>query len=195
MRTSSIKRKTTETDISLALNIDGKGVYNINSGCPFLDHMLELFSKHSRIDLALTCIGDTRVDYHHTTEDIGITLGLALKEALGDKKGIERYGDIILPMDEALIMCAVDLSGRSYLSCNLDIKANKVGDFDVELVKEFMRAFAFNSNITLHLNQLSGDNAHHIIEGCFKALARAVKKACAKDASLGDETPSTKGVL
>ena len=195
MRISEIKRKTGETDIALQLNLDGKGVSDIHSGCGFLDHMLTLFSKHSGFDLTVSCKGDTEVDYHHTTEDIGIALGKAFFEALGDKKGITRYGDIILPMDETLIMSAVDISGRDYLALELAIPAEKVGDFDTELCEEFWLAFVRESKVTLHVKQLAGKNAHHIIEGVFKAVARSLGKATAIDEKRAEEIPSTKGVL
>lgn len=195
MRTFEIKRKTKETDIELSLNLDGRGVSNINSGCGFLDHMLTLFSKHSRFDLNLTCHGDVEVDYHHTVEDIGICLGQAFKSALGDKKGITRYGDTILPMDEALILSAVDVSGRSFLCYNVNIRAKRVGNFDVELIEEFMIAFTQNAGINLHVNQLAGKNVHHILEGVFKSMARSLKVAVKIDEQTKDEIPSTKGVL
>ncbi|MBQ7907161.1 MAG: imidazoleglycerol-phosphate dehydratase HisB [Clostridia bacterium] len=195
MRKAEIGRKTNETDIKLSINLDGKGENNISTGCGFLDHMLTLFSKHARFDLEVKCVGDTQVDYHHTTEDIGIALGKALSEALGDKKGICRYGDIILPMDEALVMCAVDISGRGGLFYGLDIPAYKVGDFDTELTEEFLGALARESGITLHIRQLAGSNSHHIIEGAFKALARALKEAVAIDEKFKNEIPSTKGVI
>ncbi|MBE5733465.1 MAG: imidazoleglycerol-phosphate dehydratase HisB [Clostridiales bacterium] len=195
MRNSLIKRKTAETDIKLSLALDGKGSSTVQTGCGFLDHMLTLFAKHGRFDLQVECKGDTFVDYHHTVEDVGICLGQAFLNALGDKKGIVRYGNFILPMDEALILTAVDLSGRSFLVKELDIKANKVGDFDTELVEEFLLAFTRSANCTLHVRQLSGSNAHHIIEGVFKSLARSLKSAVAIDQSAKDEIPSTKGVL
>ena len=195
MRRSEIIRKTNETDITLKIDLDGKGEYDINSGCGFLDHMLTLFAKHGRFNLTVNCVGDKEVDFHHTTEDIAICLGQAFKYALGDKKGIVRYGDIILPMDETLILVALDISGRSMLVKELDIKASKVGDFDTELLEEFLIAFSRNANLTLHVRQLSGSNAHHIIEGTFKALARALKKAVSIDPETADEIPSTKGVL
>ena len=195
MRKANLNRKTAETDIILKLNLDGTGKSQIDSGCGFLDHMLTLFAKHGRFDLSLTCKGDINVDYHHTTEDIGIVLGQAFDKALGDKKGITRYGSFILPMDEALILTAVDLSGRSFLVKDIDIKANKVGDFDTELVEEFLLAFTRNANCTLHVKQLSGSNAHHIIEGIFKCLARALKQAVKIEQDAKDEIPSTKGVL
>ncbi len=195
MRASEIKRKTNETDIELYLNLDGSGTSNIDTGCGFLNHMLTLFSKHARYDLNVKCVGDTDVDYHHTVEDIAIVLGKALSQALGDKKGIYRYGDIILPMDEALILCAVDISGRGESYYDLKIPAYKVGDFDTELTEEFLRAFARDAGVTLHTKQLAGSNSHHIIEGAFKALARALAKATAIDESHKNEVPSTKGVL
>jgi imidazoleglycerol-phosphate dehydratase len=195
MRTAQINRKTNETDIKIQLDLDGSGKSVIDSGCGFLDHMLTLFSKHSRIDLTVSCKGDTYVDYHHTTEDIGIALGEAIKTALGDKKGIKRYGDIILPMDETLILCAIDLSGRAYLACDFNINASKVGDFDTELLEEFLRAFTTNLACNLHVRQLAGSNAHHILEGTFKALARCVKEAVEVDERLNGEIPSTKGAL
>ena len=195
MRNSTINRKTAETDIKLNLNLDvcEKGV--IQTGCGFLDHMLELFAKHGRMTLSVLCNGDTHVDYHHTVEDIGIALGQAFKEALGDKRGITRYADITLPMDEALILSAVDISGRGMLAMNLEIRARKVGDFDTELVEDFFEAFATNAGVTLHVRQLAGRNTHHIIEGTFKSVARAMRAAVKIDAEVKDEIPSTKGVL
>ncbi len=195
MRISEINRKTNETDISLKLNIDGTGVSNIQTGCGFLDHMLTLFSRHSRCDLEVKCVGDTYVDYHHTVEDIGIVLGKALAECLGEMRGIKRYGSFILPMDESLILTAIDISGRSYLGFNLNIPTQRVGDFDTELVREFFEAFVRNSNITLHINQLEGYNSHHIIEGAFKSVARSLKEAVSIDEKFKSEIPSTKGVL
>ena len=195
MRKADIKRKTGETDIKLSLNLDGKGEGKIETGCGFLDHMLNLFAKHGRFDLVVKAKGDTFVDYHHTVEDIGISLGLAFKEALGNKAGITRYADTTLAMDETLILTAADQSGGAFFVKDLDIKANKVGDFDTELVEEFLIAFSSNAGITLHVRQLSGSNAHHIIEGIFKSLARTLKKAVAIDSTLNGEIPSTKGVL
>ena len=195
MRTSEILRKTAETDISLQLNLDGTGKSVIDSGCGFLDHMLTLLAKHARFDLNVTCKGDTYVDDHHTVEDIGIALGEAFSRALGDKKGIVRYGDTTLPMDESLILSAVDLSGRSYLGYALEIPTEKVGSFDTELVKEFWLAFVRTAACTLHVRQLAGENSHHIIEGAFKAIARALRAAVAIDPEFADEIPSTKGVL
>lgn len=195
MRKSEIKRKTAETDIKLKINLDGKGNSKINSGSGFFDHMLTLFAKHGRFDLEVYCKGDIDVDYHHTVEDVGICLGQAFTDALGDKKGIVRYGNFILPMDEALILTAIDLSGRSMLVKEFDIKASKVGDFDTELLEEFLLAFTRSANCTLHVRQLSGSNAHHILEGTFKCLARALKQAVSLDKDFLDEVPSTKGVL
>ena len=195
MREINLTRKTGETDIALCLNLDGTGKSNAQSGCGFLDHMLTLFAKHSGFDLCVTCKGDTQVDFHHTTEDIGITLGKAFFEALGDKRGIVRYGDCMLPMDEALIAAAVDISGRDYLAIDLDIPTAKVGEFDTELCEEFWLAFVREAKLTLHIRQLAGKNSHHIIEGVFKAVARALRKATAVDEKRKDEIPSTKGVL
>lgn len=195
MRKSDIKRKTAETDISLSLNIDGTGVCAVDTGIGFLDHMLTLFARHGRFDLSLTCQGDTQVDDHHSVEDIGLCLGAAFSGALGDMKGITRYGDIILPMDEALVLCAVDISGRSYLSYSLEVPNDKVGSMDTELVEEFLLAFVRKANMTLHIKQLSGSNSHHIIEACFKALARTIAKAVKIDDAFRDDIPSTKGVL
>jgi imidazoleglycerol-phosphate dehydratase len=195
MRTAQITRTTFETDIKLSLNLDGKGESKIDTGCGFLDHMLTLFAKHGRFDLTVLCKGDTYVDYHHTAEDIGIVLGKAFNDALGDKKGIVRYGDITLPMDETLILSAVDISGRAYLGYKLDIPTEHVGDFDTELVEEFWLAFTRNLNCTLHIVQLAGSNSHHIIEGAFKSVARSLKKAVAIDPDFANEIPSTKGVL
>lgn len=195
MRTSSKARKTAETDITLSLCLDGSGKSRIDTGCGFLDHMLTLFASHGRFDLDVVCHGDTNVDYHHTTEDIGITLGAAFAEALGDKRGIHRYGDTILPMDEALILTAVDFSGRSFLECALELKTEKVGDFDTELVEEFWYGFVREARCSLHLRSLAGKNTHHIIEGAFKSAARSLREAVSIDESLGGEIPSTKGVL
>ena len=193
MRNASLQRKTTETDISLSLSLDGQGNAQIQTGCGFFDHMLTLLARHAEIDLSICCKGDTFVDYHHSVEDVGIVLGNALKEALGDKRGIGRYGSIILPMDEALILASVDVSGRGLFVTDLSLPAKKVGDFDTELVKEFFIALAHCANITLHIKQLSGENTHHIIEGAFKAFARARKEAVRCNGS--DQIPSTKGVL
>lgn len=195
MRAAKIQRKTAETDIVLTIDLDGSGKSDIRSGCGFLDHMLTLFAKHGRFDLTVACVGDVEVDYHHSVEDIGIALGEAFAKALGDKRGICRYGDITLPMDEALILAAVDISGRSYLGYGLDIPTQKVGDFDTELTEEFFIAFTRTAALTLHIRQLAGRNSHHIIEGTFKAVARALRKAVAMDEAARDEIPSTKGVL
>jgi len=195
MRTAEINRKTNETDISLKLNLDGNGISKIDSGCGFLDHMLTLFARHGGFDLAVTCKGDTQVDYHHTTEDIGIVLGDAFKEALGDMRGITRYGSFLLPMDESLIQTAVDISGRSHLSYGLEIPASKVGDFDTELTEEFFLGFIRHAGITLHIRQLAGTNSHHIIEGTFKSVARSLKEAVSIDEANKNEIPSTKGIL
>ena len=195
MRTAQITRNTTETQISLTLSLDGSGNSQIDTGCGFLDHMLTLLAKHGRFDLTLSCKGDLYVDCHHTAEDVGIALGQAFHAALGEKKGIMRYGDIILPMDEALILCALDLSGRDYLGYDLQIPAAKVGSFDTELVEEFFLGFVRNAACTLHLRQLAGRNSHHIIEGAFKAVGRGLRSAVAIDSAFADEIPSTKGVL
>lgn len=195
MRTSQINRNTAETQISICLNLDGSGKSEIATGCGFLDHMLTLFSRHGRFDLTVRCVGDTQVDYHHTVEDIGIALGTAFSQALGDKRGICRYGDTMLPMDEALILTAVDLSGRSYLGFDLPIPTQKVGEFDTELVEEFWLGFVRKAECTLHIKELAGGNSHHIIEGAFKSAARSLKKAVLIDPVYADEIPSTKGVL
>ena len=195
MRTAETRRKTNETDISLRLELDGKGISTIDSGCGFLDHMLTLLAKHAGFDLVLSCKGDTSVDDHHTVEDIGIALGTAFSEALGEKRGITRYGNCILPMDEALILTAVDLSGRAFLGYELSIPAEKVGTFDTQLVEEFFIALCLNSGMNLHIRKLAGRNTHHIIEGCFKSFARSLRKAVAIDPACADEVPSTKGVL
>ena len=195
MRIAELKRNTAETQISVFLNLDGTGKSEIATGCGFLDHMLTLFSRHGRFDLNVTCQGDTQVDYHHTTEDIGIALGTAFSQALGEKRGICRYGDTILPMDEALILTAVDISGRSFLGFELPIPTEKVGDFDTELVEEFWLGFVRKAECTLHFKELSGSNTHHIIEGAFKSVARSLAAAVKIDESRRDEIPSTKGVL
>lgn len=195
MRKATLTRKTAETDITVTINIDGSGKSEINSGNGFFDHMLTLFSRHSRIDLEVTCKGDTDVDFHHSAEDIGICLGQAFLEALGDKRGIVRYAHTILPMDEALIMSAVDISGRRTLAFDVDLPRAKVGDFDTELFEEFLTAFVMNACVTLHIKSLAGTNTHHIIEGSFKSLGRTIRAACAIDADAKDEVPSTKGVL
>ena len=195
MRTSEISRKTAETDIRLFLNLDGDGTSKIDTGCGFLDHMLTLFARHGRFDLNVECKGDTWVDDHHTVEDVGIVLGTAFAEALGNKRGICRYGDTILPMDESLILSAVDLSGRAFLGYALDIPTEKVGTFDTELCEEFWLAFVRTSACTLHIRQLAGKNSHHIIEGTFKSVARSLRDAVAIDPLFANDIPSTKGVL
>jgi len=195
MRTAEINRKTAETEIAVKLNLDGRGSADISTGVGFLDHMLELFARHGRFDLDVKCTGDTHVDDHHTTEDVGIALGTAFAQALGDKKGICRYGSAIIPMDESLILTAVDYSGRSYLGFALDIPTAKVGTFDTELVEEFWLGFTRNAACTLHIRQMTGANSHHIIEGAFKSAARSMRAAVKIDEDFAEEIPSTKGVL
>ena len=195
MRTSEISRVTAETDIRLSLDLDGSGTSDIDTGVGFLDHMLTLFARHARFDLYVKAKGDVYVDDHHTVEDVGIVLGQAFAEAVGDKKGICRYGNCILPMDEALILCAVDISGRDYLGYSLEIPTEKVGTFDTELAEEFWISFVRNARITLHIQQLAGSNSHHIIEGAFKSAARSMRAAVSIDRQFADEIPSTKGVL
>lgn len=195
MRNAEIARKTNETDIKLTLELDGAGKSEISTGCGFLDHMLTLFARHGRFDMSVSCKGDTYVDFHHTVEDIGIALGDAFKTALGDMRGIVRYGSMILPMDEALIMTAVDLSGRPHLSYGLDIPAQKVGEFDTELTEEFFLGFVRHAGMTLHIKQLAGTNSHHIIEGAFKSAARSLAAAIKIEEAYKNEIPSTKGVL
>ena len=195
MRSASIERKTFETEISITLNLDGTGKSRIDTGCGFLNHMLTLFASHGRFDLTVCCKGDTDVDDHHTVEDIGICLGKAFAEALGDKRGITRYGSFLLPMDEALIQTAVDISGRSYLGYQLKIPTQKIGSFDTELVEEFFLGFIRNCPMSLHILQLAGTNSHHIVEGAFKSVARSLKAAVAMDPAAAGQIPSTKGVL
>ena len=195
MRTAEIARRTAETDVRLRLELDGTGESRVSTGCGFLDHMLTLFARHGRFDLEITCQGDTFVDDHHTVEDVGICLGDAFAQALGDKRGVARYGSALLPMDEALILTAVDLSGRGMLCCELRIPAQKVGTFDTELAEEFFIALARRGDMTLHIRQLAGSNSHHIIEGAFKSLARSLGAAAAIDPRFSQEIPSTKGVL
>lgn len=195
MRSTELSRKTGETDIKLSLCIDGNGEYDVDSGCGFLDHMLQLFAKHGNFNLSIKCKGDVDVDFHHTTEDIAIVLGCAFKQAIGDARGIKRYGSMLLPMDEALVLAALDVSGRGYLVYNLAIPTSKVGDFDTELTEEFFGAFCRNAGITLNLRSLDGRNSHHIIEAAFKAVARALREACSIDALASDKIPSTKGIL
>ena len=193
MRTAEINRKTAETDIMLTLNLDGTGKSTVKTGVGFLDHMLTLFAAHGKFDLTVSCQGDTYVDDHHSAEDIGICLGMAFQQALGDKRGITRYGSFLLPMDEALIQTAVDISGRSYLGFGLEIPTEKIGSFDTELVEEFWLAFVRQCPMSLHIPQLAGKNSHHIVEGCFKSVARSLRIAVKSDGT--DEIPSTKGVL
>ena len=195
MRMAEINRKTAETDISLYLNLDGTGKGEIDTGCGFLNHMLTLFAKHGRFDLSVKCVGDTDVDDHHTAEDIGICLGDAFAKALGDMRGIVRYGNMVLPMDEALILSAVDISGRGKFVSDLKIPTAKVGNFDTELVIEFFEAFVRRANITLHIRELAGENSHHIIEGAFKSVARSLRAAVKIDPEIAGEIPSTKGIL
>ena len=195
MRTAQVARRTNETDINLTLNLDGRGESSIDSGVGFLDHMLTLLARHGRMDLQLVCRGDTNVDDHHSVEDIGIALGTAVAQALGEKRGVRRYASLCLPMDEALILCAVDLSGRGGCYGELEIPTQKIGSFDTELVWEFMTAFAVHAGATLHLRRLSGRNSHHIVEGAFKALGRVLREAVGIEPQFRDEIPSTKGVL
>ncbi len=195
MRTAELSRKTAETDITLRLDLDGTGRSEVYTGCGFLNHMLTLFARHGRFDLEVACSGDTYVDDHHTVEDIGICLGDAFAQALGDKRGITRYGSMLLPMDEALILTAVDISGRGMLCCGLDIPTERVGTFDTELAEEFLIALARRGNMTIHVRQLAGRNSHHIIEGAFKSLGRSLGQAVAIDQKFSQEIPSTKGVL
>ena len=195
MRQSEISRKTGETDVKIRLDLDGTGEYAIDTGVGFLNHMLELFARHGRFNLQVTCKGDTWVDDHHSTEDIGIALGQAFDQALGDRKGITRYGSMLLPMDESLIESAVDISGRGMLAYGLDIPTEKVGTFDTELVEDFFQAFAQNARCTLHIRQMAGRNSHHIIEGAFKSVARSLRTAVKIDPDTAGEIPSTKGVL
>ena len=195
MREAIIERKTAETDIYLNLCLDGTGKSDIDSGCGFLNHMLTLFARHGRFDLNVTCKGDTDVDYHHTVEDIGIALGTAFKQALGDKRGIHRYGDTFLPMDESLLLTAVDFSGRAFLGYDLRVPAQKVGDFDTELVEEFFYGFIRQAECALHIRYIAGKNSHHIIEGAFKSVARSLRDAVSIDEEFKNEIPSTKGVL
>ena len=195
MRSAQIERKTAETDVRLTLSLDGTGRAQINKGVGFLDHMLTLFAAHGRFDLSVSCAGDTQVDDHHSVEDIGIALGDAVAQALGEKRGIRRYGSMLLPMDEALVLCAVDLSGRCCLRMQAAFPSQKIGTFDTELVEEFFMAFSRHAGATLHLRQLDGTNSHHIAEAMFKAFARALSEAVSLDARLAGEIPSTKGAL
>lgn len=195
MRKAEINRKTAETDISLKLDINGRGNSDIDTGCGFLDHMLTLFSKHSKFDLTVKCVGDVNVDFHHTVEDVGICLGEAIKSALGDKKGIFRYGDCTLAMDESLVLTSLDLSGRAGLYYSLTLPAKRLGNFETELIEEFFLALVRSSSMTLHIRQLAGKNTHHILEGAFKSFARSMRKACEIDPLNPNEVPSSKGVL
>ncbi len=195
MRNATTNRATAETDIKLSLSLDGSGKAVIDTGCGFFDHMLTLFAAHGGFDLDVKCVGDTRVDYHHSVEDIGIALGKAFCDALGDKRGICRYGSMLLPMDEALIMSAVDISGRGMLLYDVTMPTEKVGDFDTELCEEFFIAFARQAGVTLHIKKLAGSNSHHIIEGTFKSAARALSAAAAIDQRRAEQIPSTKGVI
>lgn len=195
MRTAQIERNTNETQIRLTLNVDGRGQYQVDTGCGFLNHMLELFARHGSFDLEVTCQGDTQVDDHHTVEDIGIALGKAFAQALGDLRGVYRYGNFLLPMDEALVLCAVDLSGRGYLGWQMELPTEKVGTFDTELAEEFWIAFSRNCGATLHFQQMAGRNSHHILEAAFKGMGRALRQAVAIEPGRGNEIPSTKGIL
>ena len=195
MRKFEVTRRTKETDIKVQLNVDGSGSYQIDTGSGFLNHMLELFTAHGKFDINVLCVGDLQVDCHHTTEDVAISLATAFKEAIGDKRGIKRYGQRLLPMDETLILCAIDISGRAYLNYDVKIPAQKVGEFDTELVYEFMAAFTRELGMSLHLTMMKGENSHHIIEGVFKAFARALAEAVSIDERYADEIPSTKGLL
>ena len=195
MRKSEYSRKTAETDISLALNIDGTGEYKINTSCGFFDHMMELFARHGLFDITLSCVGDIGVDYHHTVEDVGIALGRAFSDALGDRAGIRRFGDCAVPMDEVLVLAAADISGRPTLGFDVSFNSGKIGDFDVELVEEFLLAFSRALGATIHIRQLAGSNGHHIAEGIFKALARALREALEQDSRTAGIIPSTKGTI
>ncbi len=195
MRQASIERNTNETQISATINLDGTGKYDVQTGVGFLDHMIEQLSRHSLMDITLRAKGDLHIDFHHTTEDAGIALGQAFKQALGDRKGINRYGSCLLPMDEALSRVALDLSNRPYLVWNVNFDRDKIGDMDTELFREWFQAFSFNAGMTLHVDQIHGFNNHHIVESCFKALARAIREAIEIDPCKADEVPSTKGVL
>jgi imidazoleglycerol-phosphate dehydratase len=195
MRKASLDRKTTETQIAVSINLDGAGAYDVKSGVGFLDHMLELLSRHSLIDIKLRAKGDTHIDFHHTTEDTGIALGQAFAKALGNRKGIRRYADCLLPMDEALTRAAIDVSGRPFLIWKVEFSRPRIGEFDTELVREWFQAFAMNAGVTLHVQTLYGDNCHHIAESCFKALARVLRGAIEIDPRQKDRIPSTKGSL
>lgn len=194
-RTAAVERRTLETAIEVAVNLDGTGQVDVSTGLGFFDHMLTAFGRHSRLDLTVRAEGDLQVDGHHTVEDTGIVLGQALAQALGDKRGITRFGSSFVPMDEALVLAALDISGRGQLHWDVEVPFGMVGDFDTQLAREFFIALAANAGITLHVRQLAGDNVHHILEAAFKACGRAVRRAVAIDPALADETPSTKGVL
>ena len=195
LRQSEIKRKTNETDISVFINLDGNGISEIDTGIPFLDHMLHQISSHGLFDLKIKAVGDTHIDDHHTNEDVGIALGKAFSKALGERKGISRFGHFFAPLDEALVQVTLDCSGRPHLSYNLQLKAPRIGNYDTELVKEFFIAFVNNSGITLHINQIQGSNAHHIVEACFKSFSRALRMATEIDLRRSDSIPSSKGML
>jgi len=195
MRTATIKRKTKETDVEVAIDLDGTGVANVATGIGFFDHMLDLLARHSRIDISVKAVGDLHVDHHHTTEDVGIALGQAVKQALGDMKGITRYASILMPMDETLTRVVIDISGRPVLVFRTEFPRDKIGEFDTDLVREWFNAFAGNASVTLHVETLYGENSHHIAESCFKGLARALRAAVAIDPSAAGEVPSTKGQL
>lgn len=195
MRKAEVERNTNETKIRLTLELDGRGEYRVDTGCGFLDHMLELFARHGSFDLTVSCRGDIRVDYHHTVEDVGITLGKAFAQALGKLRGVTRYGNFLLPMDESLVLCACDLSGRTYLGWSMDLPTEKVGDFDTELAEEFWMGFVRGCPATLHFRQLAGTNSHHILEAAFKGMGRALAQAAAIQRGMEDQIPSTKGIL
>uniref|UniRef100_S0DDV4 Imidazoleglycerol-phosphate dehydratase n=1 Tax=termite gut metagenome TaxID=433724 RepID=S0DDV4_9ZZZZ len=195
MRLARMQRKTAETEISMTLDLDGAGIYEVDTGCGFLNHMLELFARHGRFDLTVSCMGDVQVDYHHTVEDVGIVLGRAFAEALGDHTGIMRYGSMLLPMDEALVLVAADVCGRGTLVYDLQIPTERIGDFDTELVAEFFTAFARELGVALHIRQLAGANSHHIVEAAFKGFARAMKQAVEINVEAPDELPTTKGTI
>ena len=195
MRKFEVNRRTKETDIKVQVNLDGSGVYQIDTGIGFLNHMLELFTAHGKFDINILCVGDLQVDFHHTVEDVGISLGIAFKEALGEKRGIRRYGQRLLPMEEALVLCAVDFGGRAFLNYDASLPSEKVGEFDTELVREFMSAFSREAGINLHILKLSGENSHHTLEAIFKSFARALSEAVSIDERAPDEIPSTKGLL
>ncbi len=195
MRTATVERKTKETSVKATVNLDGKGIYKVSTGIGFLDHMMEQLSRHSLMDITIEATGDLHIDYHHTTEDVGITLGEAVNKALGERRGITRYGSAYAPMDETLTRVALDISGRPYFIWKVNFTKPKLGDMDTELFREWFQAFAFNAGMTLHVENLYGENNHHIVESCYKALARSVRDAITIDARKSDDIPSTKGVL